>query len=174
MRNLFVVSAVLSLACVGVADAQGRGGGQGSGVGGGLGGSVSGGLGGGIGGGRTSAPPPTTRTTPAPPSQTTVRGAADVLPGTSASARGSERGSMSTAHATQTFTANTVLRDSRGATVGRILRTVTLPDGSTRVIVAMGADTVSLPSASLTMDGRYANSTMNKAQIRAMARASAG
>lgn len=152
MRNLLMLGAVLSLACASVADAQGRGGGG------------TGGLGGGIGGGRTAAPPITSRTTPTLPSQTAVRGAADVLPGTNASARGVERGSTSTARATAHFADNTIVRDSRGATVGRVVRTVTLADG----------DLVTLPSAGLTMDGRYANSTLTKAQIRALARAPAG
>ena len=163
-----MIGAVLGLACGGVAEAQGRGGGQG--------GSQGGGLGGGLGGGQGAAPPitsPGRSTTPTLPPQTTTRGAADVLPNTSASARGVERGSMSTSRATANFSADTVLRDSRGATVGRILRTVTLADGTTRVVVDMGGDIVSLPTTSLTMDGRFANSTLSKAEIRAMARAAA-
>ena len=43
------------------------------------------------------------------------------------------------------------------------------PDGTTRVIVDIGGQTVSLPTTSLTMDGRFATSTLSRAQIRALA-----
>jgi len=109
----------------------------------------------------------------------TGAGAAAVLPHTNASATGVTQGSLSATrsgadvNATTGWAIGTTVKDSRGATVGRVLRTVTAADGTARVVVQMGADTFTVPSTALTLNGRYATSAMTKAQLRAMARGSA-
>lgn len=72
------------------------------------------------------------------------------------------------------LTAGSVVKDSRGATVGRIERVVDLPEGADRVVLRIGRDLVSAPASGFTVSNGAVTSTQTKAELRAMARAAGG
>lgn len=72
------------------------------------------------------------------------------------------------------LTAGSIVKDARGATVGRIERVVDLPDGADRVVLRIGRDLVSAPADSFTVSDGAVTTSRSKAELRAMARAAGG
>ncbi|MFC3076541.1 hypothetical protein ACFODL_00420 [Phenylobacterium terrae] len=72
------------------------------------------------------------------------------------------------------LTAGSVVKDARGATVGRIERVVDVPDGADRVVLRIGRDLVSAPATSFTVTDGAVTAAHTKAELRAMARAAGG
>lgn len=178
--KLVYLAAAASLAFAGAADAQGRGGGHGAGAGigvsaGGHGAHAGAGVSGSLSPLSPQAPRGIGGTDP-----TRLRGSADVLPNTRASATGVAHGSLSTQRATQHgvnasattgFAVGTTVKDRRGATIGRIVRFIDGPGADDSVVVRMGNRLVTAPASSLSLSGRYAVSSGMKADLRAQARA---
>jgi hypothetical protein len=165
MIRLLVVSASV-VALAGPALAQGHGGGHAS---------ASAGVAATMGAG----PPTSAPGADISAGRTAERGAADVLPNTQASPTGVEHGSKSTSHATAAgakgtdsstttgFAASTIVKDSTGATVGRVVRSTTAADGTAQVVLRIGDDEVTVPASSLSMTGRFATTTASKADLEA-------
>lgn len=72
------------------------------------------------------------------------------------------------------LTAGSIVRDARGAAVGRIERVVDVPHGADRVVLRIGRDLVSAPASSFTMTGGAVTTPHSKAELKAMARAAGG
>ncbi|HEX2561847.1 hypothetical protein [Phenylobacterium sp.] len=72
------------------------------------------------------------------------------------------------------LTAGSIVKDARGATVGRIERVVDVPAGADRVVLRIGRDLVSAPATSFTVTDGAVTATRTKAELRAMARAAGG
>lgn len=200
MTKTILVGCAIAALMTGSAFAQGRG--QGGGIGGGVGGGVGGGIGGGggmgmgagagigaggmgmgagasMGAGVRAEPPPIA--SGRSDTATSVRGAADVLPNTNASAQGVARGSASTTNATSAnanantgvgadasdrandrraattdIRAGALVKNTSGATIGRI-DSVAAASGSTAatVTVRSGNDTWTLPQSELSASGDF-------------------
>jgi hypothetical protein len=99
---------------------------------------------------------------------TTQRGAADVLPQTNASAQGVTQGSRSSvraaaagahaseAAATTEIRSGALIKNSSGATVGRITQVLdATADAPARVVVRVGNRTVTVPRSELSVDGNF-------------------
>jgi hypothetical protein len=188
MKAILTGCAIAAL-LVGSAAAQGRGVGLGGGIGAGVGGGV--GVGGGIGGiggigvGAGINTGPSARApdiaTGRANTATTVRGAADVLPNTRASAQGQTSGSRSSANtaadasspasanaadpsdragerraATTDIRAGALVKSTRGSTLGRI-ESVTPATGGAAAMVTIrsGAETWTLPQSEINASGDF-------------------
>lgn len=68
------------------------------------------------------------------------------------------------------FAAGTTVKDSRGATVGRIIRFIDGPGFADRVVLRMGKEQFTVPTSNLSLKGRYAIANASKAQLRAQSR----
>jgi hypothetical protein len=114
---------------------------------------------------------------------TTVRGAGDVLPRTSASDRGAQQGSSSSDRApsagasttqqsatgaartaaTTDIRAGALVKDGKGATIGRIEDLQRDSSGAlTGVVVGIGSERVTVPPASLSASGDFLVSTSDR------------
>ena len=72
------------------------------------------------------------------------------------------------------LTAGSIVKDARGATVGRIERVVDVPDGADRVVLRIGRDLVSAPADHFAVTDGAVTTSHSKAELRAMARAAGG
>jgi hypothetical protein len=68
------------------------------------------------------------------------------------------------------LTAGSIVKDARGATVGRIERVVDVPDGADRVVLRIGGDLVSAPASSFAVTDGAVTTPHTKAELREMAR----
>jgi hypothetical protein len=182
MKAILTGCAIAAL-LVGSAAAQGRGVGLGGGIGAGAGGGV--GVGGGIGGIGSNAgmgvgaginTGPSTRApdiaTGRANTATTVRGAADVLPNTRASAQGQTSGSRSSANAaadasspassaerraaTTDIRAGALVKSTTGGTLGRIESVTPATGGAAATVtIRSGAETWTLPQSELNASGDF-------------------
>jgi hypothetical protein len=176
--KVIVTGCAIAALLVGSAAAQGRGvgGGIGAGVGGGVG--VGGGIGGnagmGVGGGINAGP--STRApdiaTGRADTATSVRGAADVLPDSRASAQGQTSGARSSADAaadasspasaserraaTTDIRAGALVKSTTGGTLGRIESVTPAAGGAAATVtIRSGTDTWTLPQSELNASGDF-------------------
>lgn len=190
MKAILTGCAIAAL-LVGSAAAQGRGGGVGGGIGAGVGGGVGvgGGMGGGIGGnagmgvGAGINTGPSTRApdiaTGRADTTTSVRGAADVLPDTRASAQGRTSGTRSSANAaadasspasaaerraaTTDVRAGALVKSTAGATLGRIESVTPATGGAAATVtIRSGAETWTLPQSELNASGDFLVTTRTR------------
>jgi len=96
----------------------------------------------------------------------TTQGAADVLPRTSASPMGVEQGSRSSANAAASFGANAaattdirsgaLIKNSAGATIGRITEVLdATASAPARVVIQQGQRSINVPRSELSVDGGF-------------------
>jgi hypothetical protein len=97
---------------------------------------------------------------------TAQQGAADVLPRTNASPRGVEQGSRSSANAAASFGANAaattdirsgaLIKNSAGATIGRITEVLdATASAPARVVIQQGQRSITVPRSELSVDGGF-------------------
>lgn len=72
------------------------------------------------------------------------------------------------------LTAGSLVKDARGATVGKIERVVDVPDGVDRVVLRIGSELVSVPAALFDPSGQFVTTSRSRSELRAMARVSGG
>lgn len=72
------------------------------------------------------------------------------------------------------LTAGSIVKDAKGATVGKIERVVGLNGGGDRVVLRIGSDLVSIPAERFNANGKFVTTTATKAELRALARAAGG